>query len=133
MPAVPGEKLLRGVHPDLVRVVRRANELAPGTFRVIEGVRTGERQRQLVKSGASRTMRSRHIPSTSKRAPHLGHAVDLAAVVGGKIRWDWPLYPRLAKVVKRAAKEVGVPLEWGGDWPTFRDGPHWQLPWSSHP
>lgn len=113
---------LSGVHPDLVRVISRAREVAD--FIVTEGLRTEARQRQLVAAGASQTMRSRHLT---------GHAVDLAALVDGTVRWDWPLYDRLALVVKRAAVEEEVPIEWGGDWPKFRDGPHFQLPWARYP
>jgi len=109
-------KRLAGVHPDLVRVVERAREYAD--FIVTEGLRTVERQRQLVASGASQTMASRHLT---------GHAVDLAALVGGEVRWDWPLYDRLALAVKRAAVEEEVAIVWGGDWPKFRDGPHFEL------
>ena len=118
------EKLLVGVHPDLVRVVRRAAEITTIDFVVTEGLRTLARQKQLVAAGASKTMKSRHLT---------GHAVDLAAVVGGKVRWDWPLYAKLAEVMKRAAVELKVPLEWGGDWKSFRDGPHHQLPWKEYP
>ena len=115
---------LKGVHPDLVRVVERAIQLTEVDFSVLEGLRTVARQQQLVKSGASKTMRSRHIT---------GHAVDLAAVIDGEIRWDWPLYHKIAKAVKQAAADVKVPIEWGGDWRTFKDGPHWQLPWKQYP
>lgn len=115
---------LHGVHPDLVKVVKRAIEITPIDFTVLEGLRTVERQKQLVAQGASKTMKSRHIT---------GHAVDLAPVVDGEVRWDWPLYKQLAVTIKRAAKEVGVPIEWGGDWLTFKDGPHWQLPWKKYP
>lgn len=114
---------LVGVHPDLVRVVEQAAELSD--FIVTEGIRTKERQTQLVAAGASQTMKSRHLT---------GHAVDLAAVVAGQIRWDWPLYDRLAIAMKTAAKSLNVPIEWGGDWSKgFRDGPHFQLPWASYP
>lgn len=112
------DRLLEGVHPDLVRVVRRARELAPGTFVVLEGLRTVTRQKQLIKAGASRTMRSRHLT---------GHAVDLGAVVKGGVRWDWPLYESIAKTMKQAATELGVKIVWGGSWPKFRDGPHFEL------
>lgn len=113
---------LQGVHPDLVRVVERAIELTEVDFVVIEGLRTPARQAELVKAGASQTQNSRHLT---------GHAVDLAAWVG-TVRWDWPLYPRIAAAVKQAAKELGVPIEWGGDW-KFRDGPHFQLPRKVYP
>lgn len=115
---------LRHVHPDLVRVVKRAIEITDVDFTVLEGLRTLDRQKQLVASGASTTMNSRHLT---------GHAVDLAPVVDGKVSWDWPLYHRIAKAVKQAAKELGVPVEWGGDWKSFKDGPHWQLPWKRYP
>lgn len=118
------EKNLVGVHPDLVRVMRLALWLAPVDFTIIEGLRTERRQKQLVASGASQTMRSRHLT---------GHAVDIAPYVGGTIRWDWPLYHRLAPAVKQAAQDEGVPIEWGGDWRSFPDGPHWQLPWAQYP
>ena len=123
---------LRGVHPDLVRVVLRCADdwKDPDTaFIVTCGVRTFEEQKLLKAKGASKTLRSRHIPA----ANGYGHAVDLAAVIGGKVRWDWPLYDRLAKAMKAAAKIEKVPLEWGGDWVSFKDGPHFQLPWASYP
>lgn len=114
---------LVGVHPKLVAVVNRAIQITPIDFAVLEGVRTIERQRELLKAGASQTMRSRHLS---------GHAVDLGAIVGGQVRWDWPLYHQIADAMKEAARQLGVPIEWGGDW-KMRDGPHWQLPWSEYP
>lgn len=115
---------LQGVHPDLVRVVKRAIQLTAIDFAVTEGLRTKERQAQLVKAGASKTMNSRHIT---------GHAVDLAAWVEGGIRWDWPLYAKLAQAMKAAATELGVPIIWGGDWRTFKDGPHFELDRRKYP
>ena len=123
---------LRGVHPDLVRVVQRcaADWKDPETgFIVTCGTRTLEEQKVLKAKGASKTLRSRHIPT----ANGYGHAVDLAATVQGQVRWDWPLYDKIAKAMKTAAKSEKVPLEWGGDWVSFKDGPHFQLPWSSYP
>jgi peptidoglycan L-alanyl-D-glutamate endopeptidase CwlK len=109
---------LQGVHPDLVRVVERAIELTSVDFTVLEGLRTTERQKMLVAAGASRTMNSRHIT---------GHAVDLGAYVDGQVDWSWPLYERIAEAMKLAAKELGVAITWGGDWRTFKDGPHYEL------
>lgn len=109
---------LEGVHPDLVKVVKRAIELTSIDFTVLEGLRTVERQKQLVAKGASKTMNSRHIT---------GHAVDIAPLVDGEVRWDWPLFHKLAPAMKQAAKELNVPIIWGGDWRTFKDGPHWEL------
>lgn len=124
MLSVRSEKNLVGIHPDLDKVVRKAEELSELEFIVTEGLRSKERQEQLVKAGASKTMNSRHLT---------GHAVDLAIVVGGEVRWDWPLYSKLSNSMKEAAKQVGVPLEWGGDWTSFKDGPHFQLPFQEYP
>ena len=117
-------KKMDGVHPDLVRVMKRAITLTPIDFKITEGLRSIERQRQLVAAGASKTMKSRHLT---------GHAVDVAALIGRNVRWDWPLYAQIAVAVKEAAKQINVPIEWGGDWKTFKDGPHFQLPWAKYP
>lgn len=118
---------LRGVHPDLVRVVRRCaadwKDKESG-FIVTCGLRTLEEQKLLYKKGATRTLKSRHLT---------GHAVDLAATVMGQVRWDWPLYSKLAKAMKAAAKAEKVPITWGGDWISFKDGPHFELTRKSYP
>lgn len=115
---------LEGVHPDLVRVVKKAAAMSALDFTVLEGLRTAARQKQLMAAGASKTMNSRHLT---------GHAVDLAVMIGGTVRWDWPLYHQLAAVVKAAAKAEDVAITWGGDWRTFKDGPHWELSWKAYP
>jgi len=127
-------KRLEGVHEDLVAVVKRAAELTDQPFIVTEGLRSIERQKKLVAAGASTTLRSRHLT---------GHAVDLAAFLdldgsgdytsGDNIRWDWPLYGRIASHMKTAAFQLDIPIEWGGDWVSFKDGPHFQLPWKDYP
>lgn len=110
---------LEGVNPDLVKVVKRAIQITPIDFIVVEGLRTKERQAYLVEKGASKTMNSRHLT---------GDAVDLAPIVNNKVSWDWKDFYPLAEAVKQAAKEVKVEVEWGGDWTSFKDGPHWQIP-----
>lgn len=117
-------KKLEGIHPDLVSIIKSAADLTLIDFIVTEGLRTKERQRALVAIGASHTMNSRHLT---------GHAVDLAAKVGGEVRWDWPLYSKLAETMKFAATKLKLPIEWGGDWTKLRDGPHFQLPWDEYP
>ena len=116
---------LDGLHPDLVKVVKRAIEITPIDFSVGEGLRSITRQKELYRKGATKTMNSRHLT---------GHAVDLFALdENGKVTWDWKYYHPLSDAVKQAAKDVGVSLEWGGDWAKFKDGPHYQLPWSKYP
>lgn len=120
---------LQQVHPDLVKVVERAIVVSDIDFTVLEGARTKERQVELLAAGATTTLNSRHIPS----ADGFARAVDLGALVGGKVRWDWPLYFKIADAMKAAAKELDIPLEWGGDWKKFKDGPHFQLPHKEYP
>ena len=121
------ERNLQGVHPDLVKVIRRAHEMYTTdaeTFIVTEGLRTKERQEQLFKAGHSMTRNSRHLT---------GHAVDLAIKLHGEITWATPAYKRLMLVVESAARELGIEIEAGGRWRTFQDYPHFQLPWSKYP
>lgn len=115
---------MQGVHPDLIAVVEAAIRRTEVDFMVTEGVRDGPRQAALVKAGASRTLNSRHLT---------GHAVDVAALIEGQIRWDWPLYGRIAEAFKAAAHDLRVPLTWGGDWTRLRDGPHFELDRRAYP
>ena len=100
-------KRLIGVDKNLVRVVEYALKHSEVDFTVLEGVRTLDRQRQLVRSGASQTMNSRHLT---------GHAVDLGALVGGQVRWDWPLYYKIGDAMIKASKDLKIPIRWGGAW-----------------
>lgn len=116
---------MQGIHIDLRRVLNRALQESPVDFIVVEGLRTVERQQQLVAMGASKTMRSRHIT---------GHAVDLLPIgPSGKGEFHWPLYKKLAPAVKAAAEKEGVAIVWGGDWRTFKDGPHFELDRRKYP
>jgi peptidoglycan L-alanyl-D-glutamate endopeptidase CwlK len=118
------EKRLVGVHCDLIAVMRLSIARTPVDFSIIEGMRTLAQQKKYLAAGATRTLNSRHLT---------GHAVDIAPYVDGKIRWDWPLFHKIAPVVKAAAQELNIPIEWGGDWRSFKDGPHWQLPFKQYP
>lgn len=145
------EAELVGVHPDLVRVVRRALELTPQDFSVTDGLRTLAEQRHYVAIGASQTMDSRHLT---------GHAVDLVPYVLGRPRWEWTLIYPIALAMRVAAREQDVPLRWGGCWDVlltdsdeapedlvndyvqrrraagrrvFIDGPHYELPVARYP
>lgn len=118
---VKSQSRLNGVHPDLVSVVKRAIEITEQDFTVLEGLRSVDRQKELVESGKSTTMNSRHLT---------GHAVDIAP---WPISWDWDYFYPIADAMKEAAKELGVDIEWGGDWNSFPDGPHFQLSWGTYP
>lgn len=127
---------LSGVHPDLKAVVQRAIEITTQDFSVTEGVRAYQRQKQLVAQGKSQTMNSRHLT---------GHAVDF---VPYPVSWDWDKFYPIADAMIAAAKELDVPLRWGGNWQqrdlrdwegtaeelaneytgNFPDGPHFEIP-----
>ena len=110
---------LKGVHEDLVSVVTRALELTERDFMVIEGLRTEERQKQLVAEGKSKTMNSRHLT---------GHAVD---IVPYPISWEWDDFRPVVAAMREAAKELNIDVEHGFDWGW--DAPHHQLAWGSYP
>jgi peptidoglycan L-alanyl-D-glutamate endopeptidase CwlK len=130
------EAKLVGVHPDLVRVVRRAATLCEQKFVVFEGVRSLARERSLIargKTALKNPFRCRHVPTKDAKHGLVAHAVDLVPIVDGRPQWLWPhIYP-IARAMKAAALSEHVTVEWGGDWRTFKDGPHFQLPWSLYP
>lgn len=137
---------LREVHGDLQRVIGRAELLTQEghvtalPFTVLEGKRSLARQKEMVAKGASQTMNSRHLT---------GHAVDLAPLDHGKITWAWPLYYKLAELIRAASVIEEVPIRWGGTWgllsaiegpitraaikTSFPDGPHFELPVKWYP
>ncbi|WP_025122628.1 MULTISPECIES: M15 family metallopeptidase [unclassified Serratia (in: enterobacteria)] len=118
------EKNLLGVHPDLVKVARRALLLSPVDFRITEGLRSMARQRYLLREGKSQTLRSRHLT---------GHALDVVALPGNVVSWDMAYYRQIAAAFKQASDELKIPVEWGGNWTTLKDGPHFQLPFKDYP
>lgn len=120
---------LQGVHPDLARVMREAANRTQ--FRITEGLRNRKRQAELVKAGKSKTMNSRHLT---------GMAVDIIAIgQDGIATYDMKDMARVAGVIRAVAAEMNIPIEWGaaakygGDFKTFNDSPHWQLPWKQYP
>ena len=120
---------LKGVHPDLVQVMTRTLQLSSVDFGITEGVRTRERQKILFAEKKSQTLNSRHIPG----ADGFGKAVDVAAYVNGKLTWNYAEYVKIAGFVKTAAKELKIPITWGGDFVTFKDGVHFELSRKEYP
>ena len=110
-------RVLDGVHIDLQSVAKRALNFSEVDFAVYEGLRTLERQIELVSNGASSTLNSRHLS---------GHAIDVAPYINGELRWDWPLYYKVAAAFFRASGALQIPIVWGGYW-EMRDGPHFEL------
>ena len=117
-------KALQGVHRDLFDVVSWVAEYTKLDFIIMQGLRTLAEQKVLVKKGLSMTLKSRHLT---------GHAFDFVPLVDGKVVWQTlPFLPLIAEF-KSAAKTLKIPIESGGDWKTFKDYPHIQLPWKDYP
>lgn len=117
-------RAMQGIHPELRRLMDAVLQSSPLDFIVIEGLRTPERQQEMVSIGASKTLNSRHLT---------GHAVDLLPIGPNGPRFDWPLYDILGPAVKAEAARLGIPIKWGGDWQSFRDGPHFELDRAVYP
>lgn len=98
---------LEGVEPELIGIVTRAIELTKVDFGVTCGLRSKEEQRKLVESGASQTMKSKHLE---------GRAVDVVAYIGPRITWELNVYDDIADAFKQAADEVDVGIRWGAAW-----------------
>ena len=128
-------KRMEGVHNDLLRVTIPALSICKIDFGIGEGLRSFQRQALLVKQGKSKTMNSRHLPKVPLvgRPFPVSHAADLIAYVNGKASWEEEHYYEIAAAMKNCAKNIGVDIEWGGDWKSFFDGPHFQLSWKSYP
>lgn len=114
---------LEGVHPDLVKVVKRAIEITTLDFGVSEGVRDLETQKKYVAEGKSTTMNSRHLPQKDG----YGHAVDLFVLVDGVVSWEHKHFRKVIQAMFTAAIELGVQIEAGGLWRDFLDSPHFEL------
>lgn len=117
-------------HPDLKRVMLKAIKYSKVDFGVFFPVRTKEDQANMLQTGASTTLNSRHLKRPQE---DFVHAVDVYAWIDGKVSWDMSHYKKIAKAVFRAAIEEGVQLEWGGHWTEPEDGPHFQLAWHTYP
>ena len=116
-------KRLEGVHPELVRVVKRALELSPYDFGITEGVRDLETQKEYVNAGKSQTMNSKHLV----QGDGYSHAIDFAVYVNGKLTWEIGYYRKVVQAFFTAAIELGVQIDSGALWRTFVDGPHIEL------
>jgi peptidoglycan L-alanyl-D-glutamate endopeptidase CwlK len=115
---------LEQTHPDLQKVFKEAIKEAPFDFSITCGLRTKEEQQKLFNEGKSKTMNSRHLT---------GNAVDVCVLVGGKASWAFENYSKLSEHVLKVAKELNIPLVWGGSWESFKDGPHFELDRKKYP
>ena len=135
---------LATVHPDMQKVAKRAIELSPIDFSITQGRRTLDEQKRLYGKGRTAAQcRAAGVPidyalpmekkvTWTLQSNHLsGNAIDVAPFVNGKLEYDdngkLGLWPKIAKAFKDAARELGVSIEWGGDWKKTTDRPHFEL------
>jgi len=109
---------LKGVHPLLVKCAQMALERSTIDFEISEGLRSLERQKALYEAKKSRTMNSYHL---------VGKAVDVFAIIDGKVDWNLKSYAEINKAFQSAAKELGIKITWGGSWKSIVDGVHFQI------
>lgn len=116
------------VHPDLLSILNACPQ-TPQAFEVIHGLRTPAEEARMVAQGHSTTLHSRHLANSKGFAC----AVDVAALVNGHVSWETGLYAAIAHQMKETAARLGIPVTWGGDWRTFHDYGHFELPWNLYP
>jgi len=104
---------LKGVHPDLVEVMKKSIEISDIDFGISCGVRTKKEQARLVASGASKTMNSKHLP---QEVDGFSHAIDIFCYVDGRLSWELPCYWKAGDAILKASRELGVKLCWGACW-----------------
>lgn len=111
------------VHPDIKRLMVEAIKDSPLDFTILETVREMRRQKELLKLGTTKTLKSRHIPECNKSG--LCEAVDVAPF---PIDWqDKERFRALAAHILKKANQLEISIEWGGNWKSLVDMPHFQL------
>lgn len=125
------ERNLVHVHPALCSVVRAALQ-TPQPFEVVYGIRTLAAEQIALKTGHSTTLHSRHLPNKNG----LACAVDVAALTGGVLNWapghEKEVFGQIWKQILKSAIILKIPVGWGGNWITFKDWGHVQLPWGQY-
>jgi peptidoglycan L-alanyl-D-glutamate endopeptidase CwlK len=115
---------LATTHEKLQTLFNTAITNSPFDFGITQGIRTKEEQQKLFNEGKSQTLNSRHLT---------GKAVDIAVFVNGKLTWEFDKYKQVADHIKQVATELNIPIVWGGDWKSFKDGPHFELNKKEYP
>jgi len=123
---------LKGVHPDLIRIVDRAIQITPYDFGINEtSVRTKFRQEVLVATGKSQSINSRHVAENNECG--VSCAIDINVYNKDGLTWDISYYRRVAQAFVTAAIELNIQIELGILWKSFIDGVHIQLGRKDYP
>ena len=90
------------VSVELIQITDKTNiPFAPKAKKTIE------EQKKLYATGASKTMRSKHLD---------GEAVDLVAYMNGNVSWELSVYDEIATAMSLAARELDLAIRWGAAW-----------------
>lgn len=114
---------LEGVHPDLVRVIKKAITITPIDFGISEGLRDIETQKRYLAEKKTTTLNSKHLP----QGDGYSHAVDIYVLVNGKANYEHNYFRKAIQAIFTVAIEEGVQVEVGALWRDFLDSPHIQL------
>lgn len=137
---------MKGVHPKLIELMKKAISDSPYDFKIVQGLRTAEYQNSLYQQGRTKpgkivtkldgyNRKSNH----QAKADGYGHAVDIAVCGHYDQNGNYVKYTTDAEMfdnkklveisghVKAVAKEMGLEIVWGGDWKTLYDTPHYEL------
>jgi peptidoglycan L-alanyl-D-glutamate endopeptidase CwlK len=97
------KKRLKGVDHRLIKVLDELIKVMDVT--IIEGLRSEERQKELLEKGATKVKYSRHME---------GKAVDLAPY---PIDWEnRDGFHYMGGMIRGIAHQLGLKIRWGGDW-----------------
>lgn len=129
---------LKGVHPDLVKLMEEAIKNTPADFTIVDGVRTLERQKELYSQGrTTKGIIVTNADGIKKKSNHqvksdgYGHAVDIYPFYNGSVRVnDKQVIPKLKLItdhIKKVAKELNIGVTCGIDWKNPYDPPHIEL------
>lgn len=135
---------LKGVHPDMVKLMNESIKDTPVDFTVVQGVRTTEYQKELYSYG-----RTKINPNTGKmtkvtnsdgvksksnhqaKSDGYGHAVDIFPFYNGKVQTQGNEPVEKLKIlqvhIKAVAKCLGIKINWGGDFKSLFDPAHFEL------
>ena len=109
---------LKGVNKDLAKVMEIAIVNSPYDFVITEGVRSAERQEEMLRTKKSRVRHSKHQD---------GFAVDIMAYdENGKGTWEHTYYEAINGHIQEIANLEGVTITWGGTWQMV-DAVHFQI------
>ena len=126
---------LKGVHPAISIVMGAAIQDSPVDFTIVEGVRTTQRQQQLFAQGrttpgsiVTNADGVRTLSNHQAKADGLGYAIDLYPFVNGSVQVnDTANLRRVAAHILQKAQQLRINIEWGGNWTSIVDLPHFEL------